>query len=199
MKPLQIRVTVPSPWYSIRELTLRYYEEFNAIYNVGNNLGLQVDIWDAATRTLNGVPSVGKLTGQVRRQHRSSHGGVSVQVSMAGSTFSTTTDNDGNFSVLVPAGTGTAKASLLGYLPAQRGSVSVTRGATVSLPSVTLLAGDVDENLCINTADTNAINNAIDTAASANDPRNINGDTRIYYDDLGLAAFNGGLCGPMGW
>jgi hypothetical protein len=231
LRPLRLRVTVPSPWYSIRELTIRYYEEFNAIYNVGNNLNLQLDIWNATTSqwepyaivnsgagwgsagqtppypysvcngavTLNGVPTAGKLTGQVRRQHRSLHGGVSVQVSIAGSTFTTTTDNNGNFSVLVPAGTGSARASLLGYLPAQRASVSATGGATVSLPQVTLLAGDVDGNLCVNTADTGAINSAVGTSASANDPRNINGDTWIYYDDLGLASFNGGLCGPMGW
>lgn len=149
--------------------------------------------------TLNGAPTVGKVVGQVRRQHRSLHGGVAVQVTLGSSTFSATTDNNGNFSVVVPAGSGSARASLLGYLSAQRGSVSVSAGATATLPLVTLLAGDVDGNNCVNTADTGAINNAVGTAASANDPRNVNGDTWIYYDDLGLASFNGGLCGPMGW
>jgi hypothetical protein len=228
---VQVRVTSPSPWYSVYYLYL-YGPGSHAIYNVENNVNLQFDIlrpgttsvWDPyaivntgaawggtgapklsqyslckGAVTLNGVPTAGKLTGQVRRQHRSAHGGITVAVNVGGSTFSTTTDSSGNFSVLVPTGSGSARASLTGYLPAQRSSVSATAGATVTLPTVTLLAGDVDNNLCINTSDTSAINSAIGSAASANDPRNINGDSWIYYDDLGLAAFNGGICGPMGW
>ena len=226
---VQLRVTVPSPWYSIKMLFISMPGN-HAIYNVGNNLDLQVEIFNPVTGqfepyaivntgapwgglvpfpsqynqckgsvTLNGVPTVGKLTGQVRRQHRSLHGGVQVQVNVSNVNYTTTTDNTGTFSVLVPVGTGSARASLMGYLSAQRAGVSVTGGATVTLPPVMLMAGDVDGNQCINTADTGAINSAVGNAATPNDPRNINGDTWIYYDDLGLAAFNGGLCGPMGW
>ncbi|HYO67538.1 MAG TPA: carboxypeptidase regulatory-like domain-containing protein [Archangium sp.] len=217
---VRIRVTSPSPWYSVYSLPINS-PGTHVIYNVENNVNLQFDIlrpgttdvwdpyaivntggpWGGTGRpnpsefglcrgavTLNGVPTAGKLTGQVRRQHRSLHGGATVAVSVGGSTFSTTTDSSGNFSVLVPTGSGSAKASLTGYLPAQRSSVSATAGATVTLPTVTLLAGDVDNNLCINASDTGAINSAIGSAASTNDPRNINGDTWIYYDDLGLAA-----------
>jgi hypothetical protein len=146
---------------------------------------------------------MGAIAGRVLRQHRTDHGGVTVTVSVGGTQQGTaTTAADGSFSLQVPPGTVSVRASRLGYLPAERTGVVVTAGATAPLPEVTLVAGEVDgdASACITPLDTGLIISALGSAATPpDDARDINGDGTIDYPDLTLAADNGGLCGPMSW
>jgi hypothetical protein len=148
---------------------------------------------------IDATPKVGRVVGQLLRQHRSNHGGVAVSVLSGSNTFSTVTDTAGRFSLLVPTGTASASASRLGYLSIRRNSLTVAPGASTTMPTVSLLAGEVTGDSCINQPDMSSILNAIGSSANANDPRDINGNLNIGYDDLNLASANGGLCGPMGW
>jgi len=149
--------------------------------------------------TIDGTPKVGRVSGQVLRQHRSNHGGITVQVTNGTTTLTSTTDAFGNFSILAPLGTVSVSANLSGYLGIRRVGVSVSSGATATLPPRTLLVGEVTGDTCIDKADMTAILNAIGTSASPSDPRDVDGNRQIWYDDLGLASFKGGTCGPIGW
>jgi hypothetical protein len=229
-KPLVVNASVTSPSPRAYNLTIRDTNA-NALYNLapdstvefringvlqatvnaggswGGSLGLPQFPYDACkgSLTLGATPPTpvdGLLQGQVLRQHRTQHGGVSIQVDVGGSLLTTTTDAAGNFSLQVPARVVSVRASMPGYLPAQRASVSVTAGATVPLPAVTLLAGEVDgdASACITPADTGLIISGLDsTATSPDDPRDIDGDGKIDYPDLVLAATNGDVCGPLTW
>ena len=140
----------------------------------------------------------GKVQGKVLRQHRTNHGGVTVTLRNGATTVGTAiTDATGAYSMMVPPGTVTAKATHPGLLYAEKSGVVVSNGGTAMLPTVTLPAGDVDGNGCVTWAgDLTAIGNAIGTAVSSNDARNVNGDGVINYVDLNLASANGGLCSP---
>jgi hypothetical protein len=146
------------------------------------------------------APKVATLQGQVQRQHRTEHAWTRLDVSMGSSTVSTYTDAAGNFSLVVPEGTATLTASRPGYLSARRDSMAVTAsGGPLSLPPVTLLAGDVDGSNCVTPADTGLIINALGTLLYPEDPRDLDGDGTVDFPDLILAAGNGNECGPKTW
>jgi hypothetical protein len=110
------------------------------------------------------------------------------------------TDSTGAFSVAVPPGTYSVKASLLGYLSASKPSVVTTSGATVVLLPVTLPAGDVSGDNCVTWAnDLLPIGNALGLSVSSTDVRDINGNRLIDWDDVTKASGNGSRCGPVSW
>ncbi|MCP3168529.1 carboxypeptidase-like regulatory domain-containing protein [Myxococcus qinghaiensis] len=145
----------------------------------------------------------GTLKGKVLRQHRTSHGGVTV-TAYRGSTpvGSVVTDAAGNFSVQVSAGTTSVIAARSGYLSAQRATFSLAAGATMELPTVQLFAGNTDGDNDIDWNDINAIGSAVTnplTAVGSNDPRDVNGNGFIDWDDSTKASANGGFVGPRIW
>lgn len=157
------------------------------------NSALYVD-----TRT----PKVATVRGTVTRQHRNSHAGSLVTLMSGTLKLSATTDAAGNFSILAPSTPATlsVSASRAGYLSAQRASVSVSAGALVTLPPISLLAGDVNGDNCVNWGnDIQAIGSAVGMSVSGDDRRDINGNFQIDFNDLSYAAANGGLCGPSTW
>jgi hypothetical protein len=168
----------------------------------GGSSGRPAYPYDAckARLTLNGTSRVATLQGQLTRQHRTSHGGVTIQAIIGGTAFTTTTDATGTFSLAVPAGTGSLEASKVGYLSARRAELTATEGTLTRLPPMTLRTGDVDGSQCVDAADMALINSAISTpTSSADEPRDLDGDMRIGFSDLRLAAGNGRQCGPMPW
>lgn len=107
-----------------------------------------------------------------------------------------TPDANGNFSFTAPAGTYTAVASAPGFLRAQAGPV-LTSGATTTLQSITLLAGDIDGNDVIDQFDALTIGMNYNLAAPA--AADLNNDGTINVLDLELLAANYRLTGPLAW
>ncbi|KFA91365.1 carboxypeptidase regulatory-like domain-containing protein [Archangium violaceum] len=154
--------------------------------------------------TVNGIAQVGAVKGQVLLQHRDSHAGVDIEVSINGSPLHVTTDATGNFNVMAPAGKVTVIARKAGYLPVEFQNADVTAGTLATdLGAATLLAGDVDNKdgrHCVDTADMRAINSVIPSSTTpANEVLDINADLKIDFTDLRLAAGNGRKCGPTPW
>jgi hypothetical protein len=125
--------------------------------------------------------------------------GKPVTVSLYGTgnilVTSLNTNPDGTFSLTAPAGTYTTIATASGFLRAQ-GSASLTTGS-VTKPTVTLLAGDIDGNDVIDRFDALTIGmnyNATSPAAA-----DLNNDGLINILDLEALAKNYGAIGPMVW
>jgi hypothetical protein len=108
----------------------------------------------------------------------------------------TTVDVDGNFSMTAPAGTYTVVASAPGFLKAQ-GSPVLTSGATTTLQSVALLAGDIDGNDVIDQFDALTIGMNYNLAAPA--AADLNNDGIINVLDLELLAANYRASGALAW
>jgi hypothetical protein len=224
---LKVTVTVPSPWSRTAggwlpnpgphtfinlppntNVSVNVNDAPYAIVNTGapwGGTGFPPHPYDVCNGVLkiDATPKVAKLEGKVFRQHRSTHGGVKVVVYNIndGTQFSAITDSAGFFSVAVPPGTYVAKAWLLGYVSAKSTStVAVSAGSTTTLSSVMLPAGDVDGDGCVTWAgDVQPIGNAVGTSVSSTDPRDINGNKTLDWDDVSKASANGGLCGPVSW
>jgi hypothetical protein len=83
-----------------------------------------------------------------------------------------------------------------GFLIA-RGSVTVTAGAISTLPTLTLLAGDIDNNTVIDQFDAMTIGMSYNSAAPA--AADLNNDGIINVLDLELLARNYRATGPVAW
>ncbi len=103
---------------------------------------------------------------------------------------------NGNFSMSVPAGTYTVVATAPGYLKAQ-GSPVITSGATTTLQTVTLLAGDIDGNDVIDQFDALTIGMNYNLASPA--AADLNNDGNIDVLDLELLAANYRKSGALAW
>jgi hypothetical protein len=109
---------------------------------------------------------------------------------------SVTANLDGTFSLSVPAGTYTLRATASGFLSAE-GSVTLTSGNTVTQPTVSLLAGDIDGNGVIDQFDALTIGMSYNTATPA--AADLNNDNVINVLDLELLAQNYRETGPTAW
>jgi len=105
-------------------------------------------------------------------------------------------NEDGTFSLTAPAGTYTIFAASSGFLGAQ-GSVTLVAGTTTTQPTITLLAGDIDNNNVIDQFD--AITIGINYNASAPTSADLNNDGIINVLDLELLAQNYRETGPLTW
>jgi hypothetical protein len=109
---------------------------------------------------------------------------------------SVTANPDGTFNLQVPAGTYTAIASAAGFLSAQ-GSVTVNSGAATTLPTIDLLAGDIDNNNVIDQLDAMTIGMNYNAAEPVS--ADLNSDGVINVLDLELLARNYRATGPVAW
>ena len=102
---------------------------------------------------------------------------------------------DGTFSLTAAVGTYTIRATASGFLSAQ-GSVTVS-ASTTTMPTITLLAGDIDGNNVIDQLDalTIGMNYNTNTPAAAD----LNNDNTINVLDLELLAKNYRATGPTAW
>jgi hypothetical protein len=103
---------------------------------------------------------------------------------------------NGTFNLSALAGSYTVVASAPGFLDAQ-GSPTLTGGATTTMQTVILLAGDIDGNDAINQLDamTIGMNYNLATPAAAD----LNNDGTINILDLELLAANYGQSGALAW
>jgi hypothetical protein len=108
---------------------------------------------------------------------------------------------NGAFSINnVLSGTYTIQADAAGHLPAV-GTVTVNSGAAVAMPTVTLLAGDLNnDNLAIDQSDADLLSSVYGANASSL-PSEIDLDHNgtIGLNDLNLLANNFGVVGPIFW
>ena len=106
------------------------------------------------------------------------------------------TANEGSFQISAPAGTYTLVAVASGFLSA-RGSVTLISGSSVTKPTVTLPAGDIDNNNVIDQFDAMTIGMAYNTSTPA--AADLNNDGIINVLDLELLAKNYRKTGPVPW
>jgi len=105
---------------------------------------------------------------------------------------------DGSFSLSVPAGNYTSiSAQASGFLNAQRDSLTLSAGGTLSLPAIVLLAGDINNDNKIDQTDVLTI--GINYNKSAPFAGDLNNDGVINVLDLQLMAPNNGKTGPSTW
>ena len=109
---------------------------------------------------------------------------------------SVTANPDGSFSLTAPAGNYTVTAVASGFLGAQ-GSVTLIGGSTTTKPSITLLAGDIDNNNVIDQFDALTIGMSYNTSTPA--AADLNNDGNINVLDLELLAQNYRETGPLVW
>jgi len=105
-------------------------------------------------------------------------------------------NEDGSFSMSAPAGTYTIFAASSGFLAAQ-GSVTLAAGSATTQPTVTLLAGDIDNNNVIDQFD--AITIGINYNSTTPTSADLNNDGIINVLDLEILAQNYRETGPLTW
>ncbi len=105
-------------------------------------------------------------------------------------------DADGNFQVTLQPGQYIFIASAPGFLSAQR-SENITGDTT--LPAVTLLAGDINQDGKINAQDVVTLGNVYNKAPLPIPAADLNGDGTVNLVDLVMLAFNYFKNGPLNW
>jgi len=148
---------------------------------------------ESPTPTSTPLPTDGTLTGQVLASKP-----VTVSLYDASDTLitSVTANADGTFSLTAPVGTYTAVATASGFLNAE-GPATLTAGNTTTMPTVSLLAGDIDGNNVIDQFDALTIGMSYNTAVPA--AADLNDDGIINVLDLELLADNYRETGPLAW
>ena len=145
-----------------------------------------------ASATSTPVP-FGMLTGQVNASKA-----VTISLYNPDNTLAATVaaNPDGTFTLTVSPGTYKVAASASGFLSAE-GSATITSGNTTTMPTISLQAGDIDNNTVIDQLDALTIgmnyNSATPTAAD------LNSDGVINVLDLELLARNYRNTGPVVW
>lgn len=136
---------------------------------------------------------MGSLNGQVLASKP-----VTVSLHYADNSLATsvTANPDGTFTLQAPAGTYTIFATASGFLSAQ-GSVTIGGGASSTMPTISLLAGDIDGNNVIDQFDALTIGMSYNTATPAS--ADLNNDNIINVLDLELLARNYRATGPVAW
>ena len=105
-------------------------------------------------------------------------------------------DANGNFTLTAPTGSYSAVASAPGFLRAQ-GNAVLSSGVTTTMPTISLLAGDIDGNDVIDQFDALTIGINYNLAAPA--AADLNNDGTINVLDLELLAANYRDTGPTAW
>src|SRR5688572_614225 len=103
---------------------------------------------------------------------------------------------DGTFNFTVPIGTYDVTATASGFLSA-RGPIGIAGGNTTTLPTITLLAGDIDNSNRIDQFDAITIGINYNTAIPGE--ADLNNDGIINVLDLELLAKNYRRTGPVVW
>jgi hypothetical protein len=103
---------------------------------------------------------------------------------------------DGTFNLEAAPGSYTIAATADGFLSAQ-GSVTITSSAASTMPTISLLAGDIDNNNVIDQFDAMTIGMSYNTADPVS--ADLNGDGVINVLDLELLAQNYRQTGPTAW
>ena len=135
------------------------------------------------------------LVGHVYLQNRSNHSGVIISLGA----HSTTTSSDGGFVLPnVPTGDQMVTASVPGFLFAQT-VFRVSPGQATTLPDVTLLGGDVDQDGEIRLLDLVAMGAAYGTCPPQDSRLDLTADGCLNLLDLVILGANYGKTAPVPW
>jgi hypothetical protein len=138
------------------------------------------------------ISTTGTVTGQVLAGQP-----VTVSLYADGAPIASVLVNaDGTFSLTAPAGLYALDASASGFLGAQ-GAVTIVGGSTVTLPAISLPAGDIDDNDVIDQFD--AMTLGMNYNAAQPSAADLNNDGTINVLDLELLAANYRKMGPVVW
>jgi hypothetical protein len=133
------------------------------------------------------TPLPGSITGRVTLQGRTVHGGITIS---AGDASSTTTAADGSFWLAdVPPATYTVTLRMPSYLQ-QSLQVTVTPSGSITLPALTLRAGDVNGDCTVGLTDLVLISINYRRSAPTTANADINGDGSVDLFDLILVSLN---------
>jgi len=150
--------------------------------------------FDAPTPTLSPTPlPSGMFDGQVIASKPVT---VSVYDADNVQVVSITANTDGTFAITLDGGTYTVVATATGFLNAQ-GSFTLTSNLNSTLPTITLLAGDIDNNNVIDQFDALTIGMSYNATVPAE--ADLNNDGTINVLDLELLAKNYRQTGPLAW
>ncbi|MDX2136975.1 MAG: carboxypeptidase regulatory-like domain-containing protein [Chloroflexota bacterium] len=149
------------------------------------------------------APTLGSVTGIVRRSANPDSSGITINVLASGAVIGTTTTaSDGSFTLSnVAAGNYTIRAEAPGYLPAE-GTVTITAGQTAQKTAITLQAGDVvaSNPPVIDELDVVLMATSYGTPETSEQlPADVDGNGRIGLGDLTALAENLRAAGPQTW
>ncbi len=137
------------------------------------------------------------IVGEVRLERRAQWGGVIVQLN--GLPIAVT-EPDGSYAISnVPPGTYPLRAYAPGYLVAERQGVQILPGNTITLPPVTLVGGDVNNDGVINVQDLIVISSNFGLCPPPDPYVDITADGCVNLNDLVLVTQNFGRYGPTPW
>ena len=139
------------------------------------------------------MPAVGLLNGKVSASKLVRIEAYNADNILVGAAW---VNPDSTFEFSAASGTDSVIASASGFLSAQR-SVTITDGSTITLPTITLVAGDIDNNNVIDQFDAMTIGMNYNTAAPS--AADLNNDGIINVLDLELLARNYRKMGPAPW
>jgi hypothetical protein len=139
------------------------------------------------------MPAFGLLTGKVFASRLVRIEAYNADNTLVGAGWVNT---EGSFEFHAPSGTNSVIAMASGFLSAQR-SVTITDGSTTTLPTITLIAGDIDNNNVIDHFDALTIGMSYNTASPS--AADLNNDGIINVLDLELLARNYRSTGPVAW
>jgi hypothetical protein len=147
----------------------------------------------SAILTINDVVQEGTLAGQVLASKAVTVNLYNPDDSLAATV---TANPDGTFSMTAPAGSYTVEATASGFLSAE-GPATITAGNTTTMPTISLVAGDIDGNGVIDQYDAMTIGMSYNTATPA--AADLNNDGTINVLDLEILAANYRETGPTAW
>ena len=139
------------------------------------------------------MPAFGLLTGKVFASKLVRIEAYNADNNLVGAGWA---NMEGSFEFHAPSGTNSVIATASGFLSGQR-SVTMTDGSTTTLPTITLIAGDIDNNNVIDQFDALTIGMNYNTAIPA--AADLNNDGLINVLDLELLAQNYRETGPTVW
>jgi hypothetical protein len=143
--------------------------------------------------TINDVVQEGTLAGQVLASKAVTVNLYNPDDSLAATVAA---NPDGTFSMTAPAGSYTVEAMASGFLSAE-GPATITAGNTTTMPTISLVAGDIDGNGVIDQYD--ALTIGINYNAATPDAADLNADGTINVLDLEILAANYRQTGPTAW
>ena len=126
----------------------------------------------------------GSVSGKVTMQGRSIYGGITITAK--GTSFSTTTKDDGSYTLTISAGNYSIFATMQKYLSKKLGEVTVISGQELTLNNSILMTGDADNNDEVNFSDLLVISNEYDGIGQFES--DFNNDQKVDLIDLVLLA-----------
>jgi hypothetical protein len=139
------------------------------------------------------MPAVGLLNGKVFASKLVRIEAYDANGNLVGAGW---TNPDGSYEFYAASGTNSVVAMAGGFLSAQR-SMTVTDGSTTTLPTITLIPGDIDGNHVIDQFDALTIGMNYNKATPSE--ADMNNDGIINVLDLELLASNYRKTGPIPW